>query len=221
MFNLPSNIISVIYEMDSTYHDKIKENHHELWKKSFDLFIRNFLCHTFFQNKPILKNKLEFYFNYLFNHYDVDTYTSWLKFHLHEPNGEHSMFSKPMPSDIVINATWKYNTLNYNNNIFFTELENDFDDHDYDHNDDNDNGCPLLVKIRIPYYHNINFHERHYHFKGFVYSNQQYDENNRINCLEDPDGYNTISRYGTRNTNYFELFKYANENFSILQFLYN
>ena len=157
-----------------------------------------------------------FYFDYLFNHYDVDTYTSWFKFDLHEPNGHHSMFSKPMPSDIVINASWKYNTLNYSNNTFFTELENDLDD-----DDENVFVHTLFVKIRIPYYHNTNFHERHYHFKGFVYSNQQYDENNRIECIEDPDGYNTISRYGTRNTNYFELFKYANESFSIVQFLYN
>ena len=121
-----------------------------------------------------------------------------------------------MPSDIVINASWKYNTLNYSNNTFFTELENDLDD-----DDENVFVHTLFVKIRIPYYHNTNFHGRFYHFKGFVYSNQQYDENNRIECIEDPDGYNTISRYGTRNTNYFELFKYANESFSIVQFLYN
>ena len=153
-FHLPSNIIHEIYTFDSTFHEKRKENDHELWKKSFYLFFRIFLRHIFFQSKPILKRKLEFFFYYLLNHYEKSTYGAWFTFAFHEPNGENSMFIKPNPSDITMNVSWKNNTLQYSNYVLLHDLENDYDDFD-------DIEHPLFARIIIPYHHKIHFHERH------------------------------------------------------------
>jgi hypothetical protein len=159
---------------------------------------------------------LEFFFDYLLNHYvRSEKYSGWFLFAFHEPNGKHSMFIKPIPSDITIIASWKGNELYYSNYILSIDLTNDYDEFD----DISENS--LFVRIIIPYYHGINFHERHYHFQGFIYSKKEYDELNRLERLDDHIAYDTICIYGSRYSNPFELFRYGDENFNVVQFLIN
>jgi hypothetical protein len=203
-FNLPSNILAEIYTFDSTYHDKKKESDYEIWKKSFFLFFRVFLRHFFFQKRPILKGKLEVFFDYLLNHYvKSEKYSDWFTF-ANEPNGENSVGKHPYSSDVTIIAFWKGNMLRYDNYELFVNLNNDYDDFD------DISSKPLVVRITAPC---------HYHFQGFIYSKKEYDELNRLECEVNPIAYNTIYSYGSRESNPFELFRYGDENFIVVQFL--
>ena len=69
LFNLPSNILSTIYEMDSTYRGKIKEEiNTEIFKKSFDIFRKKFIQKDMFRYEPqILADKFDVLLQFLFN----------------------------------------------------------------------------------------------------------------------------------------------------------
>ena len=48
LFDLPENILSTIYEMDSTYRGKIREEiNKEIFKKSFDIFRKKFVKNNY------------------------------------------------------------------------------------------------------------------------------------------------------------------------------
>lgn len=227
LFNLPDNILSTIYNMDNTFRDKLKQCHHDIWKKSFVRFRYEFLSNQFFENKPILKNKIKYLFEFLFDNYDKEQekYNCWFKYEMHTEHGEHSMFSKPMPSDIVINATWKKQNFKYINGKFEMDArntDNDIDDVDDNFNISTDNWTEqtLYISIRVSYFHKTNFHRRDYGFRGNVYSNKHYNQNLKDEEEWDQEEFVKITNYGTRATSPFDLFKIQNEEFSIIQSLY-
>ena len=222
-FNLPSNILSDIYSMDNTFRDQFKTCHHDIWFKSFDIFVYNFISNTFFDNKPILKNKFKYLFEILFNNYDKEheKYCCWFNYETHTSYGEHSMFEKPMPSDIVINAIWKKQRFEYKNYKFVmdsTNTQNDIDDiyipiEQCTHES-------LYVIISVPYYHKYNFHERSYGFRGNVLSNKHYIQNLKDELEWYGEDFLKISHYGTRESSYFDLYKCSNDEYTIVQNLY-
>jgi hypothetical protein len=64
-FNLPSNILTEIYEMDSTYREKIKkEINKEIYTKSFDIFRKNYI-----KNNLIDIEKTDFLLKFVFDTY--------------------------------------------------------------------------------------------------------------------------------------------------------
>jgi hypothetical protein len=227
LFNLPSSILSDIYKFDDTYRDIFNQCHHDIWIKSFERFKYEFLQYKFFSNKPILKNKFKYLFEFLFENYDKENekFMSWFNYDMHTENGYHSMFSNPMASDIWIKGEWKKQKFEYFNHKFIMDSKNtndDIDDVDDDFDIPNENwtSLPLYIQINLPYYHKTNFHEREYCFRGNVLSNKHYKQNLKDEQEWDPEGFLEISHYGTRQSNYFELFNCSNDEYTITQNLY-
>jgi hypothetical protein len=213
--------------MDNTFRDKFNQCHHDIWVKSFDTFRYEFLSNKFFSNKPILKNKFEYLFEFLFENYDKENekYMSWFNYEMHTEHGEHTMFVKPMPSDIVITAIWKKQKFEYFNHKFKMDArntDNDIDDvdDDFDIPSDNWTSQSLYVNITLPYFHKTNFHGRDYGFRGNIYSNKHYQQNLKDELEWDPEAFLKISHYGTRETNCFELLNCSDHEYTITQNLY-
>lgn len=70
LFELPSNILSSIYEMDSTYRFILKTQiSPEIISKSYDTFRNNFINNPFFDNEPpIIARKINVLLEYLFKY---------------------------------------------------------------------------------------------------------------------------------------------------------
>lgn len=120
LFNLPASIIMDIYEMDSTYRDKIRDEiKNEIVNKSWTTFKNQFLSQSIFRNQYFVVRKIELLLEYLQN--------TWSSLEL-------------IPSsDIVISTNWKMMT--YDNYMMDYN-----DDYDYDVDDDNE---PLQFVIGI------------------------------------------------------------------------
>ncbi len=68
LFDLPENILSTIYEMDSTYRGKIREEiNKEIFKKSFDIFRKKFVKNNYrLKDTPqIVAEKFDFVLKYI------------------------------------------------------------------------------------------------------------------------------------------------------------
>jgi hypothetical protein len=66
LFSLPENILSKIYEMDTTYSDKFqKDVKYEIFNSSWVRFRNKFLSNSAFTNEPIVSRKFELIFEYL------------------------------------------------------------------------------------------------------------------------------------------------------------
>lgn len=64
LFNLPNNILSEIYEYDSTYRDIFKKNIiYEIWKRSFHLWRENYISNTHY----LYRTKCNAFLKYVFN----------------------------------------------------------------------------------------------------------------------------------------------------------
>lgn len=226
LFNLPNNILSDIYTMDTTYRDILKQIHFEIWKRSFIQFKHDFTNHQFFDNKPILQGKLIFMFDYLFQD------TAWLEYNnLYDRNGEYSSFSLPMSSDIVITATWNnqiHNFIYRNYKLFVSSFDDNIDDIDPPFKlnkddfywEDDEHKLPLLVDITIPYHHRFNMNIYNHRFKTYIYSNEHYQSNLKDDERWNYEDFHKFTTQGSRLTNIYDLFKCANEKFSIVQNLY-
>jgi hypothetical protein len=97
IFNLPANILSTIYEMDSTFRDKFKDEiNYDIWSNSFDKFRRNLIKDSRFDGEhPILTRKLDFLLQYLFE-YEVSIYNQ-------------SVIKGLVPDQITIYLDWHEN----------------------------------------------------------------------------------------------------------------
>lgn len=120
LFNLPASILMDIYEMDSTYRDKIRDEiKNEIVNKSWTTFKHEFLSQYIFRNQYFVVRKIELLLEYLQN--------TWSSLEL-------------IPSsDIIISTNWKMMT--YDNYMMDYN-----DDYDYDVDDDNE---PLQFVIGI------------------------------------------------------------------------
>ena len=85
-FNLPSNILSNIYNMDSTFRDKFKDQiNTQIWEKSYDMFRKKLIKQSVFDDTPIIARKLDVFIQYLINNNflkenipdQISIYTSW------------------------------------------------------------------------------------------------------------------------------------------------
>ena len=67
LFNLPENIISTIYEIDSTYRDKFKnEIHHEMMHYFWNKFKTEFISRDIFKDDLVFVKKMNFIFEFIF-----------------------------------------------------------------------------------------------------------------------------------------------------------
>ena len=67
-FNLPSNILSNIYEMDSTYRNIFRDEiNYEIWVKSFEKFRDDCIKTSQFDGEPIVARKFDVLLQYLFD----------------------------------------------------------------------------------------------------------------------------------------------------------
>ena len=200
LFSLPDNIISIIYDFDSTYHDIFKKNIiHDIWRGSFVHFKHNLLSNTFFQNKPILRGKIYTLLKYLLE----DETATWFRY------DEYKSVEKPMTSDLVIMGKWMNKKFYYNikTHFLWTDDNNDTDDtndnyfnyFDYFENVNHDTFY-VEVYFKHPYFNN---RMKTHNFNCIIYSNQQYQEN-----LDD----------GYKYTNY--MYKYNDTNYTIMQYLF-
>lgn len=148
LFSLPSNIISLIYEMDITYRDKFqKEVQYEIFKTSWVRFINIFMSQPIFTNEPIVSRKFELIFEYLQS----------------RQNGYISL-----PSDqITITSSWK--RLKYDNyHISHTEIDY------YDSDTDTDEQNELYFNI---YFNNIPNRDGYSRrLECMVYTYSQYED---------------------------------------------
>ena len=148
-FSLPSNILSNIYEFDSTFRDKFKEKiNNELWSKSFDTFRNNFIKNPIFDNEPIVSRKLNVLLEHLFQLFQYDD------------NDNKSYFTGLVPDQLNIYTSWK--EMEYHNHTIFT------DEH-YNNND------VLFVSINSGnlFGHSSQFGKM---FEGIIYTTAQYNE---------------------------------------------
>ena len=64
LFNLPSNILTNIYEYDSTYRDKFRKNIiYEIWKISFEIWRNNYISNTHY----LYRTKCNAFLKYVFH----------------------------------------------------------------------------------------------------------------------------------------------------------
>ena len=82
LFNLPANILTEIYEMDSTYRDKIKkEINKEIYKSSFDRFRKKYTENLMNQHPQIIHKfdvLLKFVFDKYMSEYETEIYYNHL-----------------------------------------------------------------------------------------------------------------------------------------------
>ena len=169
LFNLPNNILSEIYEMDDTYRDIFKKQClYAIWKGSFAHFKYNLLSNDFFNNKPILRDKIKTILEYLFE----DDSVCWFKYHWYDrPTDE-----KPMPNDIHIICYWNGYTFTYNYHTL-DKIDSTFPDDSREEEQDS-----VYFDIGLRYISTFPF--KYHKFKGYVFTNKLYQEyisNNRYN----------------------------------------
>lgn len=161
LFNLPSNILSEIYEYDSTYRDIFKKQClYDIWQNAFSHFKYNLLSNTFFQNKPILRDKIKTLLEYLFE----DETATWFKYHWYDKPTD----KKPMPNDIHFRGYSNGYTFTYNfisDYKLYTTFPDDVCEEE---------GQDLYVDIGLRYVSTFPF--RYHNFKGYVLSNKLYQE---------------------------------------------
>lgn len=197
LFNLPNNILSEIYEYDTTYRIIFKNQcNYEIWKKSFVIFKYSLLSNLFFQNKPILRGKIHTLLEYLFE--DESVY--WFRYDWYSQT---KSVEKPMVSDICINGYWMGRKFIYNmKQILWTDDTNDTDDSNNNHFDyeyaSHHETLFMEITLRYPCSNN---RIRHHHFNCIIYSNQLYLDN-----IE--DGY----KFPTY------VHKYSDDKFTIMQY---
>ena len=120
LFNLPSSILNDIYEMDSTYRDKFRDEiKNEIINKSWTTFKNEFFSQSIFRKQPFVIRKIELLLEYI--------QKTW------------TLLELIPSSDIIISTNWKMMT--YDNYIMDYN-----DDYDYDVDDDNE---PLQFNIQI------------------------------------------------------------------------
>ena len=99
-FDLPANILSNIYDMDTTFRDKFKDQiNTQIWEKSYDLFRKKLIKQNVFYDSPIVARKLDVLIQYLINNKKIP--------------------DQIMPDQIYIYTSWK--NLNYGNNTVSVE----------------------------------------------------------------------------------------------------
>ena len=149
-FSLPSNILSNIYEMDTTFRDKFKDQiNTQIWEKSYDIFRKKLVNQNVFDDTPIIASKLDVLLQYLINE---------------------RILKEKMPDQISIYTSWK--NLNYGNNTISV------DDTGYNSIDqglfvnvsiDSDTVYPLLFNDHLDD-NDINI------FRGDIYTTEQYND---------------------------------------------
>ena len=177
LFNLPNNIISEIYEYDTTYRDIFtKYILHEIWKRSFVNLKYSLLSNIFFQNRPILRGKVNTLLEYLFE----DDSAWWFRYNWYDQT---KSTEKPMISDICLVGTWTGGKkFSYRRNILWTDDDNNTDDTNNNYFDDDvddwygSNHETLFVETTLRY-PSPNNRIKHHHFDCIIYSNQQYRGN--------------------------------------------
>ena len=189
LFNLPSNILSEIYEYDDTYRDIFKKQClFEIWKRSFTHFKYNLLSNEFFNNKPILRDKIKTILEYLFENDSV----CWFKYHWYDkPTDE-----KPMPNDIHIICNYMKYQFSYNyilKNKLYTNPD--------DVCEEEEGQDSVYVDIGLRYISTFPF--KYHNFKGYVFSNKLYQE------------YISNNGYYPKQHN---LYKYNDERFTVIQY---
>lgn len=191
LFDLPSNILSEIYEMDDTFRDIFKNQClYAIWKRSFAHFKYNLLSQEFFNNKPILQSKLKTILEYLFE----DDSVCWFKYHWYDRPTD----KKPMPNDIHFRGYSNGYTFTYNY-ISDYKLYTTFP-----HDVCEEEGQDLYVDIGLRYVSTFPF--RYHNFKGYVLTNKLYQE------------YISNNRYNPKQHN---LYKYNDERFTVIQYTGN
>lgn len=200
LFNLPNNILSEIYEYDTTYRDIFKKQcHFDIWQKSFSHFKYGLLSNIFFQNKHILRGKIHTLLEYLFE----DESATWFRYSWYD--GQTKSVEKPMVSELSIGGNWKGNKFIYNTKQnLWTDDTYDTDDSNNNYFDDDEYGSEnhetLYVEIYLRY-PCLNNRVKHHTFSCIIYSNQLYCENQQ-------DGY----KFPTY------VYKYSDDKFTILQY---
>ena len=127
LFNLPSNILSNIYAMDSTYREIFKTQIcPEIINKSYDIFRRNFINNPWFENEPkIISRKINVLLEYLFKYEN------------------RSIINGMIANEISINTNLK--GMDYCNNIITLD--------DTGYNDTNNTGLYVGIYSNNPIYH--------------------------------------------------------------------
>lgn len=99
-FDLPANILSNIYDMDTTFRDKFKDQiNTQIWEKSYDMFRKKLIKQNVFNDSPIVARKLDILLQYLIN--------------------DKKIMPDQIPDQIYIYTNWK--NLNYENNTVSVE----------------------------------------------------------------------------------------------------
>ncbi len=106
LFNLPENILSSIYEMDTTFRDKFRDEiNNEIWIHSFDRFRKKLITNSQIDGKPpIVTRKLDILLQYLFE-YEISCYNK-------------SIIKGLVPDEITIYIDWHENGDTYNEGLY-------------------------------------------------------------------------------------------------------
>lgn len=158
LFSLPENILSKIYEMDTTYSDIFQKYvKYEIFNSSWVRYRNKFLSNSVFTNEPIVSRKFELIFEYL--------------------QCRNSGYKSLQCDQITITSFWK--RLVYNNyNISYSErgidenIDNYSDDYNDDYNDDYEN--ELYVDIQFNTIPNSRGYSRR--FECMVYTYSQFED---------------------------------------------
>lgn len=105
-FNLPANILTEIYEMDSTYRDKFREDiNKEIFRKSFDIFRKRYIKRDMFIYEPqVVSDKINCVLKFVFDK--------------HLSQYEYGEYEKPLfPDEITFNISWNEDGNNKENMI--------------------------------------------------------------------------------------------------------
>ena len=105
-FNLPTNILSSIYEMDTTFRDKFRDEiNNEIWIHSFDRFRKKLITNSQIDGKPpIVTRKLDILLQYLFE-YEISCYNK-------------SIIKGLVPDQITIYVDWHENGDTFNEGLY-------------------------------------------------------------------------------------------------------
>jgi len=105
-FNLPANILSSIYEMDTTFRDKFRDEiNNEIWIHSFDRFRKKLMTMPQFDGEPpIVIRKLDRLLQYLFE-YEISCYNK-------------SIIKGLAPDQITIYVDWHENGDTFNEGLY-------------------------------------------------------------------------------------------------------
>ena len=132
LFSLPANILSNIYEMDTTFRNKFKEQiNTEIWEKSHDIFRKKFINNPIFDDYRIINSKIDFLLRYLINNHfkeimpdQLSIYISW-KHLVYENNTvfiDDTGYNNIDEGRLYVNVIRKVNDDDYNHDIFQGEI---------------------------------------------------------------------------------------------------